>query len=224
VGGRQTEDGLRAYLGSVADIVKAMDAAEAGMMPQRTAHLGFGDVPAVVVVADGSGCGRRDRRGVGGRRSDAGASVGTYLALAALGRLVAPRIEERRSPTGGPPPPGTDSPRSAARCWTTASSGTPCTPWIPKRCRTSRPAIAGRIDRNVRLDVSSVALDMTNFATYIDNHQQQGPDRANAGRRNKKRTDLRLIGLGMVVTRAGGIPLVWHAYPGTGPTSPSSRP
>ena len=34
------------YLGSVADIVKAMDAAEAGMMPQRTGHLAFGDVAA----------------------------------------------------------------------------------------------------------------------------------------------------------------------------------
>src|SRR5664279_5951609 len=34
------------YLGSVAEIVKAMDAAEAGMMPQRTGHLAFGDVAA----------------------------------------------------------------------------------------------------------------------------------------------------------------------------------
>src|SRR5664279_4365738 len=59
------------YLGSAADIVAAMDRAEAGMVPDRTRHLRFGDV-------------------IGARRSDAGASVGTYLALAALGRLVEP--------------------------------------------------------------------------------------------------------------------------------------
>ena len=51
------------YLGSVADIVKAMDAAEAGMMPQRTGHLAFGDVARGVVADHGPGRARRDRRG-----------------------------------------------------------------------------------------------------------------------------------------------------------------
>jgi hypothetical protein len=36
---------------------------------------------------------------------------------------------------------------------------------------------------------------------------------AQRGKAKQKRTDLRRIGLGLVVTRAGGIPLVWHAYP-----------
>ena len=44
---------------------------------------------------------------------------------------------------------------------------------------------------------------MTNFATCIDTHRRQGPGRA-AGKAKQKRTDLRLVGLGMVVTRAGG--------------------
>ena len=55
---------------------------------------------------------------------------------------------------------------------------------------------------------------------------QRPPDRvqhrirapiAQHGKAKQKRTDLRLIGLGPVVTRAGGIPLVWHAYPGNRP-------
>ena len=66
------------------------------------------------------------------------------------------------------------------------------------------------------LDVSSVALDMTNFATYIDTTNDKAPI-AQRGKAKQKRTDLRLVGLGMVVTRAGGIPLVWHAYPGNRP-------
>ena len=55
---------------------------------------------------------------------------------------------------------------------------------------------------------------------------QRPPDRvqhrirapiAQRGKAKQKRTDLRLIGLGPVVTRARGIPLVWHAYPGNRP-------
>src|SRR6476659_9052899 len=82
------------YLGSLADIVKAMDAADAAMMPERTGHLAFGDVAAVwslLVELDVAGV---IDEVVGARRSDAGASVGTYLALAALGRLVAPRSKK----------------------------------------------------------------------------------------------------------------------------------
>jgi hypothetical protein len=36
-------------------------------------------------------------------------------------------------------------------------------------------------------------------------------------RSKQKRSDLRLVGLGLVVTRDGGIPLAWHAYPGNKP-------
>src|ERR1700681_828552 len=36
-------------------------------------------------------------------------------------------------------------------------------------------------------------------------------------RARQKRSDLRLVGLGLVVTRDGGIPLTWHAYPGNRP-------
>ena len=66
------------------------------------------------------------------------------------------------------------------------------------------------------LDVSSVALDMTNFATYIDTTNDKAPI-AQRGKAKQKRTDLRLVGLGMVVTRNRGVPLVWHAYPGNRP-------
>jgi Transposase len=76
--------------------------------------------------------------------------------------------------------------------------------------------LATRMITMFDLDVSSVALDMTNFATYIDTTNDKAPI-AQRGKAKQKRTDLRLVGLGMVVTRAGGIPLVWHAYPGNRP-------
>jgi transposase len=61
-----------------------------------------------------------------------------------------------------------------------------------------------------------VALDMTNFATFIATGNAKAPI-AQRGRAKQKRSDLRLVGLGLVVTRDGGIPLTWHAYPGDKP-------
>ena len=66
------------------------------------------------------------------------------------------------------------------------------------------------------LDISALALDMTNFATYIDTTNDKAPIAAR-GKAKQKRADLRLVGLGLVITRDGGIPLVSHAYPGNRP-------
>src|SRR5260370_14449802 len=72
--------------------------------------------------------------------------------------------------------------------------------------------IAVRIVRSAGVDVSSVALDMTNFATFIGTANGKAPV-AQRGKAKQKRSDLRLVGLGLVGTRDGGIPLTWHAYP-----------
>ena len=66
------------------------------------------------------------------------------------------------------------------------------------------------------LGICSLALDMTNFATYIDTTNDKAPI-AQRGKAKQKRADLRLVGLGLVITRDGGIPLVAHAYPGNRP-------
>ena len=203
------------YLGSAADIVKAMDAAEAGMVPERTRHLAFGDVAAVWSLLTDLDVAAVIDDVVGARRSDAGASVGTYLALAALGRLVAPR------------------PKKAFADWWAGTAGDRFTKISGKvldhrkfwdamhtvdadALQDISARLAARMIEGFDLDTSSVALDMTNFATYIDTTNDKAPI-AQRGKAKQKRTDLRLVGLGMVVTRAGGIPLVWHAYPGNRP-------
>jgi transposase len=66
------------------------------------------------------------------------------------------------------------------------------------------------------VDCSSVALDMTNFASFINSGNDKAPV-AQRGNAKQKRSDLRLVGLGLVVTRDGGILLTWHAYPGDRP-------
>jgi transposase len=76
--------------------------------------------------------------------------------------------------------------------------------------------IAARIVQVSGVDVSSVALDMTNCATFIATANGRAP-LAQRGKAKQKRGDLRLVGLGLVVTRDGGIPLTWHAHPGGKP-------
>ena len=203
------------YLGSAADIGAAMDRAEAGMIPERTRHLAFGDIAAVWSLLTDLDVAAVIDEVVGARRSDAGASVGTYLAMAALGRLVAPRSKK------------------AFADWWAGTAGDRFTKISEKvldhrkfwdamhtvdaeALQDISARLAARMITMFDLDTSSVALDMTNFATYIDTTNSRAPI-AQRGKAKQKRTDLRLVGLGMVVTRAGGIPLVWHAYPGNRP-------
>jgi hypothetical protein len=72
------------------DIAAAMASKDAASLPERTRHRGFGDVAAVWGMLDRLGVVGVIDEMVGARRADAGASVGTYLALAACNRVVDP--------------------------------------------------------------------------------------------------------------------------------------
>jgi transposase len=201
------------YLGSAEDIEAAMTGSIA--VPERTRHLAFGAVAAGWSILTRLRVAEIVDEVLGPRRADAGASVGTYLALAALNRLVDPC-----------------SRRSLADWWTATAAdrftsihaGVLDHRRFWDATRTITAAHLAEIERRVvtamiatfGLDISAVALDMTNFATYIDS----GNDKASLAQRGKakqKRADLRLIGLGLVVTRDGGIPLLSHTYPGNKP-------
>lgn len=203
------------YLGSAADIAAALDAREAAIRPERTRHLAFGDVAAAWGMLDRLGVVGVIDEVVGARRRDAGASVGTYLVLAALGRLVDPCAK-----------------RGFEKWWriTAADRFTKIGAgvldhrkfWdamhgvgLEELARIEHRLAIGMVE-TFGLDISALALDMTNFATYIDTTNDKAPIAAR-GKAKQKRADLRLIGLGLVITRDGGIPLVAHAYPGNRP-------
>ena len=201
------------YLGSAEEVVAKLSGAAAGQ-PVRSQHKRFGDVAAVwSVLSDLDVAGLVDD--VVPRYANAGASVGTYLALATLNRIVDPC-----------------SKRAFADWWATTSGPR----WVKlddqaldhrrfwdAMDRLSDEDLAvietqifgGMIDR-YGLDLAGVALDMTNFATYLDSTNTRAPI-AQRGKAKQKRVDLRLVGLALVVTRDGGIPIVSHAYPGDRP-------
>ncbi len=74
-------------------------------------------------------------------------------------------------------------------------------------------ALTRRMIEVYGLDTHALILDMTNFATFIDSGNQRAPI-AQRGKAKQKRYDLRIVGLGLVATRDGGIPLLSRAYPG----------
>jgi transposase len=201
------------YLGKAADIEAAMNGATVG--PERTRHLAFGDLAAVWGVRERLGVAEIIDDVAGARRSDAAGSVGTYIALATANRVVDPCS------------------KWAFAEWWAATAGDR---WVRlgaaaldhRRFWDAMDAISSEqlveIERRVTarmvetfgIDLSGLVLDMTNFATYIDSANDRAPI-AQRGHAKQKRTDLRLVGLGLVVSTDGAVPLLSHTYAGDRP-------
>jgi transposase len=202
------------YLGTAGELAAAMRGGGLGL-PDKTRHKDFGAVAAAWGMLEDLGVAGIIDEAAGPAPAGQPLSTGTYLALAALNRLVAPC-----------------SKAAFADWWKTTAADRftkiPATALDHRRFWDAMHAvtldqleeisrkIAVKIVRSASVDVSSVALDMTNFATFIDTANGKAPI-AQRGKAKQKRSDLRLVGLGLVVTRDGGIPLTWHAYPGSKP-------
>ncbi|MGH3237586.1 MAG: IS1634 family transposase [Streptosporangiaceae bacterium] len=202
------------YLGTAEELAAAMRGGGLGL-PDGTLNRDFGAVAAAWGVLEDLGAARIIDEAAGPAPAGQPLSTGTYLVLAALNRLVDPCSKS-----------------GFARWWKTTAAGRftkiPSTAldhrrfWdamhaaTPGQLDKASEQIAAEIIRSSGADVSSVALDMTNFATFIATANGRAPI-AQRGKAKQKRSDLRLVGLGLVVTRDGGIPLTWHAYPGDRP-------
>ena len=203
------------YLGTAAEIAAAVEGREAAALPERTRHLAFGDVAAAWGVLEDLGIAAIIDEAAGPRPAGQPLSTGTYLALAALNRLVAPCSKAAFADWWKTTAADRFTKIGAAaldhrRFWDAMHAVT------AEQLEQASRAIAVRIVQASGVDVSSVALDMTNFATFIATANGKAPI-AQRGKAKQKRADLRLVGLGLVVTRDGGIPLTWHAYPGDRP-------
>jgi len=203
------------YVGTAAEVEALLDAREERMLPGRTRHLDFGAVAAAWGLLADLGAAAIIDEVTGPGPSGLPLSPGTYLALAALNRVVDPC-----------------SKRGFADWWRTTAADRftkiPASALDHRRFWDAMHAVPveglARIAEKLALaacarfglDTSSVALDMTNFATFTDTGNEKAPI-AQRGKAKQKRSDLRLVGLGLVVTRDGGVPLLSHAYPGNKP-------
>jgi transposase len=201
------------YLGSADEVLAKLSETPAGQ-PIRSQHKRFGDLAAVW-----STLARLDVAGivdeVAPRYANAATSVGTYLALACANRIVDPcskrGFADWWATTAGPRWVKLD--RAALdhrRFWDA----------MDRLGQTELREIETRLGRRMvtefGLDLTGLALDMTNFATFIDTGNERAPI-AQRGKAKQKRTDLRLVGLALVITRDGGVPVISHGYPGDRP-------
>jgi hypothetical protein len=181
------------YLGSAEEVAARLGAAGPGA-PARTRHRAFGDLAAAWSVLERLEVVAIIDQVVGRRRADAAASVGTYLALAALNRVVAPRS------------------KLAFAAWWRATAGDrlvklPAAALDHRRfwdavdqvsvadLRAIERTVAARMVEVFGLELAGLVLDMTNFATFIDSANARN-QLAQRGHAKQKRFDLRLVGSG----------------------------
>ncbi len=201
------------YLGTEDEVIARLTATPGGDpgLPE-TAHRRFGDVTAVwgmlarldaIAVIDSV---------VGGGQVSGGVSVGTYLGLAALNRVCDPRSKRAfagwwtGTALGRITRIGTAA-LDHRRFWDAMDAVT------VEQLEEIEAALTKRMIEVFGLDTHALILDMTNFATFIDSGNDRAPIAAR-GKAKQKRYDLRIVGLGLVATRDGGIPLLSRAYPG----------
>ncbi len=202
------------YLGSAEELAARLSEAGPGE-PDRSRHLRFGDVAAVWSILGRLRVAEIVDEVVGARRSDAGASVGTYIALATLNRVVEPCSKLAFAEWWA---------TTAAKRWVHLSPGAldhrrfwdAMDQIEEEELKEIERRIVAHMVETFCVDLSGLVLDMTNFATWIDSGNERAPI-AQRGHSKQKRSDLRICGLGLIVSVDGAIPLVSHAYPGNRP-------
>jgi len=145
-----------------------------------------------------------------------GASIGQYLVLAAVNRCVAITSKARFGEWYG----GTVLPRmcqvpakalDGQRFWDAMDK-------VPEGATESVEAeLSRRIVADFDLDLRTLCFDCTNFDTFI--HSTNPAELPQRGHAKSKRTDLRIVGLALMVSADGAIPLFSELYPGNQPDS-----
>ncbi|MHB8339785.1 MAG: IS1634 family transposase [Mycobacteriales bacterium] len=202
------------YLGPAEEIIAKLNATGPGE-PDRSRHLAFGDIAAVWAMLDRLGVAAIVDDVVGPRRVDATVSIGTYIALATLNRVTDPCSKLGFADWWA---------TTAADRWLHVPSGALDHRRFWDAMDRISPTELAEIERRIvtrmvelfAVDLSGLVLDMTNFATWIDSGNDRAPI-AQRGHSKQKRADLRIVGLGLIVSTDGGVPLVSHAYPGNLP-------
>lgn len=195
------------YLGSAQEVAARLSG-KAVQVPQRSLHKQFGDLAAVwstlqrldlITIVDD----------VVPRQAKTGVSVGTYMALACAKHIVDTRSE-----------------RSLADWWDTTAA--------PRWVRAERSALSQRrfwdamdgvsaeqlrdiqtrlargMAESFGLDLNALALNMSDFANFVELGNSSSTTQR--GRAKQKRNVLQPIGLALVVTRDGEVPVLTHPY------------
>ena len=201
------------YLGKASDIEAAMSGSQ--VLPERTRHLGFGDLAVALSVLRRLKVKEIVDAVVGPRRDDVSASVGTYIELMVANRVVAPcsklAFSDWWQTTAGDrfvklPVASLDH----RKFWDAMDE------LSPTMLEEIETAMVSRMVDEFAVGTDGLVLDMTNVTTYVDSANDRNTI-ARRGHSKQKRYDLRIVGLSLIVTRDGAVPVASHAYPGNKP-------
>lgn len=204
------------YLGRADDVIAAV---VDGVAPQPTEAVvtELGAVAALYDVAQRLKLVEHVDRHV--KKAGSGPSVGTYLLIAALNRCVAPgskasigdwfaKTALRRLLDVEP------RQLSSQRFWDNMNRVS-----HEDMVRIEQDVTAFMV-REFAVDVRRVLFDATNFFTHIDSFNDRC-ELAQRGKSKEGREALRLIGLALLVSADGHVPLLHRTYPGNQPDAPT---
>jgi transposase len=209
------------YLGKLEDIVKAVEDRQKGHpIPQPEDESLVTEFGAAAALYDLSR--RLDLSGIIDRhvpKQGSGASVGTYLVTAILNRCLAPRSKARIAEWF--------QTTVLRRLLDIEARQLTSQRFWDNMERVSEEAIAaieaevvGRAVEDFGLDLSRVLFDATNYFTFIDTFNEKST-LAQRGHSKEGRASLRIVGLALLVSADGEVPLLHHTYAGNATDSPT---
>jgi len=198
------------YLGKAEDIATAMGAASQIPEPKEIVLSDFAAPAALYDLTQKLELIPAIDRHAGKRAQ--GVSVGTYIALAAINRCVAPTSKAAMAEWYQAtvlrrllPVPG--NLLSSQRFWDHMRY------LDADKIRAIEQAVTRTLIDGFEIDLSCLLYDTTNFYTFIDSFND-APTLAQRGKSKEKRVDLRIVGLASLVTKDFHIPLLHEVYPG----------
>src|SRR3972149_5618525 len=198
------------YLGRAEDIVSAAGAPSKPPAPREVVLADFAAPAALYdLIQQLDLIATIDRHA--GKRAQ-GVSVGTYIALAAVNRCVAPTSKARMADWYGstvlrrllPVPLNL---LTSQRFWDHMNY------LDADKIADIEQDLTRRLIDQFQIEMSCLFYDTTNFYTFIDSFNE-APSLAQRGKSKEKRTDLRIVGLALLGTKEFHIPLFHQVYPG----------
>jgi len=198
------------YLGKAEDIATAMGAASQIPEPKEIVLSDFAAPAALYDLTQKLELIPAIDRHAGKRAQ--GVSVGTYIALAAINRCVAPTskaamAEWYQATVLRRLLPVPSNLLSSQRFWDHMSY------LDADKIRAIEQDVTRTLIDGFEIDLSCLLYDTTNFYTFIDSFND-APTLAQRGKSKEKRVDLRIVGLALLVTKDFHIPLLHEVYPG----------
>ncbi|HEX4673724.1 MAG TPA: IS1634 family transposase [Steroidobacteraceae bacterium] len=179
---------------------------------QTVGTRGVGDVGALIWVAEQLDLVGQIDRACGGVGAKGGPSVGELAVAVAIQRACAPGPKRELGEFLDASLPRLSCLPGSA--FTGQAFHRVAQQVTDEQLEQAQVAIAKAAVARFGLSADVLAFDTTNFDTHIDT--QTPGELARRGHAKSKRGDLRVVGLGLLVSETGHVPLLYRTYPGNG--------